>query len=399
MNKQKNKPKIVITSAYDWGYYQWFLLGFYNLQLLGDIDFDINVGLYSSLLKYSENEFLNRVLRKIQLKKEKYSPLLEGYLIDFDNSIKHFCIDYEDSPFIYDISKLKKVNAYFKIQCPKEFNQEGFRLTDDVILPWTDWQHDNEDLPIRTCGHRKVVPNFIEYTSKIYPLMLGPRRLSYGISYKSIKRGYEKYIQDRNTVKEKKLMCYFGNSKGPVPSVDIDMPDLNWESDILCHWGQLINHPNEKRYKIAEYISTLGDDYDARIIHLGNSDTGKKVINNNTVQLKEFCKFISKFQYNFNVSGYRLSIPNRFIESFMVGTGIVTDKLSVQWYKPFSKKSVIETKEMGYLPMNKVSWENIYQDINNLPDSNPQDIVDEFNEKWEPTVVANYIVNTLRGEI
>lgn len=51
---------------------------------------------------------------------------------------------------------------------------------------------------------------------------------------------------------------------------------------------------------------------------------------------------------NLNISGYRMSVPNCFIESFMVGTAIMTDELFVKWYKPFDKE-VFETIGMSYL--------------------------------------------------
>lgn len=49
------------------------------------------------------------------------------------------------------------------------------------------------------------------------------------------------------------------------------------------------------------------------------------------IPLRDFCAHIAKFEYNVNVSGYRMSIPSRFIESMMVGTAIITDRLKVNW--------------------------------------------------------------------
>jgi hypothetical protein len=89
-----------------------------------------------------------------------------------------------------------------------------------------------------------------------------------------------------------------------------------------------------------------------------------------------------------------MSIPNRFIESFLVGTAIMTDKLAVKWYKPFDKE-VIETVEMGYLPKDQVNWTQFKEDILYLPNIKTEDIINEFNKKWEPSVVANYIIHTV----
>ena len=60
---------------------------------------------------------------------------------------------------------------------------------------------------------------------------------------------------------------------------------------------------------------------------------------------------------------YCKSIPNRFIESFIIGTGIVTEKLSVEWYKPLDKVEIFETVEMGNLPMKDVEWDKFKEDF------------------------------------
>ena len=110
--------------------------------------------------------------------------------------------------------------------------------------------------------------------------------------------------------------------------------------------------------------------------------------------LEDFCEHISHFKYNLNISGYRLSIPNRFIESFMVGTAIVTDKLAVRWYKPFDAE-VFETVEMGYLSDNKVDWGRFQFDIEHLQKVDKRDVCKAFDEKWEPSKVASYMIDEL----
>lgn len=115
------------------------------------------------------------------------------------------------------------------------------------------------------------------------------------------------------------------------------------------------------------------------------------------IPLNQFCKHISRFQYNLNVSGYRNSIPNRFIESFAVGTAILTDKLHVKWYLPFGKE-VIELSEMGYLPISEVNWNKAKQDIDNLPPVNDQEVLNAYNSKWAPNVFAKYIIDTMLSQ-
>ena len=146
---------------------------------------------------------------------------------------------------------------------------------------------------------------------------------------------------------------------------------------------------------MASYISKLTD-CDARVISNMNSD-GEQIKNTDLIiPLTEFCEHISNFNYNMNVSGYRMSIPNRFIESFMVGTAIITDKLHVRWYKPFESE-VYETVEMGYLPMEKVNWQQFMKDIHSISYINPQQIINKFDEKWAPNVVASYIIESIKA--
>ena len=137
-------------------------------------------------------------------------------------------------------------------------------------------------------------------------------------------------------------MCYFGNSKGPKPKrVKKEKLDVDSESELMGYYKDIIQHPNEKRAKAKTIISKMEpiELYDARIINDENSDTVGTFTNKQmVVPLEDFCNHVAKFQYNLNISGYRLSIPNRFVESFISGTAIVTDKLSVKWYKEFDKE-------------------------------------------------------------
>ena len=191
-------------------------------------------------------------------------------------------------------------------------------------------------------------------------------------------------------------MCYFGNAKGPSLEKNIKSPDFDWEADILTYYGKKLNHPNEKRAIVSDYIAKLPN-CDARIISRGNADTGaEQQDRSRIIPIKEFCAFISDFQYNVNVSGYRRSIPNRFIESFLVGTKIITDKLAVKWYLPFEKTEVVETVEMGYLPLDKIDWKKFENDISLLSENDNSKTIKNFENKWSPLIVAKYILETIK---
>lgn len=388
------KNKIVITSLPKWSYFQWFLLGFYKLQRQGDLDIVFKLPLVDRLSLYIDNYYLFGVGQRYYSGKDSFC--LEGYL-ESGGIKKRFCIDHQDSPYLFDSKQLQDVDLYFKMQCPKEFDKKGFRLNDDVWIPWTDHAHVDSELAVSMRGPRKPCSNLFENINKIRPLMVGPRHLGYGNGYRALNKGLINCMLSQSNPAEKTLMCYFGNSLGPKPSQDIcdDSPiDFNWESDLMARFTQL-GHPNEKRSRATKILQQLGANYDGRLIRDGYADGSADIVHKEQiVPLEDFCEHISHFKYNLNISGYRLSIPNRFIESFMVGTAIVTDKLAVKWYKPFDRE-VFETVEMGYLSDDKVDWGRFQFDIDHLPKVDKKDVCKAFDEKWEPSKVASYMIDEL----
>lgn len=387
------RPTVVITSANRWSYYQWFLLGFHELRREGKINLKVRVSLSDW---WFSNLYRDKLGRILHLKRDKFN--LNGYVRYPDNTKKYFCIDSQDSPFLIHSEDLQQVDCYFKMQCPTDLEKDYFPLTPHIHIPWMDHAHKDDSIKgYEPRGERKLCAGFSQNRKKIRPLMVGPRHLCAGISYFDLKRGYKHYIRGRKIQKTKKLMCYFGNAKGPKPEANVTTPDYNWEPDIMGYYGDLISHPNEKRARAATIIKTMGRDYDARIITDVDSNGNVKQNKGYVVPLKDFCEYVADFQYNLNVSGYRLSIPNRFIESFMVGTAIVTDKLAVRWYLPFDKDEVIETVEMGYKKNEDVDWATCEDDLKNLPDSNPEKIIECFEKKWAPKKVAEYILNEINN--
>lgn len=391
----KDRTEVVITSGYRWSYFQWFLLGFYQLEEKEKIDLKFKLPLSSFLLTKLSNDFSIRVADKLRRAFEKDSYNMDGYIVYRENGKKvkkTFSIDSADAPYLFDKEKLDKSNVYFKMQCPLDLDKDGFALTERIVIPWLDHNHVDKNLKLTDRGARRAIRIDKE---KIKPLMLGPRQLSRGNSYQKLQRGYNNYIKEQEKNKSKKLMCYFGNALGPKVEKN-PIPDFDWEGDIMGYFKDEISHPNEKRAKVAEIISKI-DDCDARVISNKNADSRIVERAELIIPLDRFCKHIAQFKWNVNVSGYRMSIPNRFIESFMVGTGIVTDKLAVKWYKPFNEE-VYETVPMGYLPMSQVDWSKFEFDMKHLPRLNSEKVVEAFEGKWAPMVVAQYIIDTVKGE-
>lgn len=387
MNKNK-RPKIVITKIPRWFYFQWFLLGFYELRKQNKIIFKIKTPFLTKLSTVIKSESFCAFLYWINKKLGKDSYNLEGY-IELNNKKSFFVIDSADSPFVFKDKDLDHVDIYFKMQYPINIEDDYFRLNNNVKIPWLDHDHEDPNVTKLTdIGPRKIIKNFAKKKKKIYPLMIGLRRLSCSNSYFSLKRNYNK-IRNITKNKDKNIFCYFGSSKGPTPEKSkYDKPDYDIERNSMFFLKDLVNHPNEKRKIISDYVKTLNN-CESIVVH----DLNNNSKNNKKISLSEFHKYVSHFKYNVNISGFRLSIPNRFIDSFLVDTRIFTDKLFVKWYLPFDDE-VIETIEMGYLKLEDVNWDIVKNDINKL-DMNLKSFQDRFEKKWSPTAVCNYIVDVL----
>lgn len=410
MSTKTDKPKVVITMISPrWNYFQHFLLGFHELEAKGLIRLRMKAGLGFKLSTLLGNGFIARLFRagyyRILLKKFPWlvrdSYNMEGY-VEYRGKKKRFCLDSADAPYLFDCDTLDRVDAYFKMQCPKEIEPDkGFELASGIYAPYCDHKHADKSVKRLTqASPRAACRNLATHLGKVHPLLIGFRNLSRSNSYKGLRAGYDNYLKGGGKNATKIAMCYFGNSQGPEPTkmVSGQLPDWDWERDIMGYFGSKVSHPNEKRSIISKILNKKGGLFDGRVIHDGYSDTKAKRHDELIVPIEQFCDHISQFQYNINVSGYRMSIPNRFMESFIVGTAILTDKLNVKWYKPFDDGEVIETVEMGYLPMDKVDWEQFNRDLDALPKVDKQTVLAAFHRKWAPEPVAKYIINTTLGE-
>lgn len=388
-----SKIKVAITSGYRWESFQWFLLGFMMLDKAGQIDFEYDCSPYNKFYLQAGSK-LSKLAGHFMRHHERDSYIMTGYIESGDGRRKRFCIDEADAPYLYDATLLETCGTYFKMQYPIGIDQPAFSLTTDVMFPWSSYEHVDERLTNLTdIGPRKQIDNFAQYRSKIQPLMVGPRRLAKACSWQLLQKGYDHYLSARNLHKKRPIMCYFGNAQGPEPSVDVEKPDLRWEQDIMGYYGPRISHPNVKRARVAQYLRDIPG-ADARIISRDHSDSGRGNSQSLVVPMREFCHHIANFAYNVNVSGYVMSMPSRFIESFLVGTAVLTDKLSVKWYKPFEAE-VVETVPMGYMPMERVDWQQFQQDLQHLPQVDAEQVIQAYEAKWAPDAVARYIIDTV----
>lgn len=393
------KPIVVITDLSNRiTYYQWFIYGFMLLKRGGAIKLRFDVPLAQKVYLMPCLGFIIYVLKRLKSKcyysaEIKTKAYLEGYIID-ENNISHtFCIDSADSPNMYSSKLLQKVDVYFKMQCPIEFDPRGFRLG-DIFIPFFDVEFANPNDTGKIKAKRKLCPDVYKYQDKIKPLLLAVRSMGRTCSFKELDAAYNNLLSARKVKQTEKVMCYFGNAQGPRPTLNVKDPDYDWEADILGYYGDKLNHPNEKRAKIAEILKSYGNGYDARLINDGHSDQHKSSHKEQIIPLKDFSKHVARFQYNINVSGYRMSIPARFIDSFICGTAIATDNLSVKWYHPFGDE-VCEIGEMGYLPNDKVDYVKIGEKLKNLKFVSRDYVIKQYEKYYSPTACAKYMINTI----
>ena len=390
----KNIPTVVITKMSPrWRPFQIFILGLYELERAGEIRLKFRCDWFYRISTIMPDlPHLGGILHQMAVFCLKDSYNMEGY-VEQDGVRHSFCIDSADAPYIFDSEALERVDHYFKTQCPIEINPtKGFRLTNDVYLPYCDHQHVDYSLSLTAIGERRPLTNLATNIHKVHPSVVGFRRLADGNSYTALRNGWENYRKGAYQQASRKAMCYFGNALGPQPQ-QMDNCDFDSERGIMGYYPSL-NHPNEKRAIIASIMQTLGDKYDARLINSGKDRDSTQMHNELIIPIEQFCAHISDFQYNYNVSGYKMSIPNRFMESFIVGTAIITDKLAVKWYLPFEKE-VVQTVEMGYLPLNKVDWDRAKEDLINLPNITKENVLEQYEKKWAPIPVARYLVSTI----
>lgn len=393
------KPIVVITDLSNRiTYYQWFIYGFMLLKKAGVIKlrFDIPFGQKLYLIPYLG--FIIYIFKKLKSKchysaEIKTKAYLKGYIID-ENGLSHtFCIDSADSPNMFSGKLLQETDLYFKIQCPKEFDSRGFRLG-DIFIPFFDVEFANPKDTGKVKAKRKLCPDVYKYQDKIKPLLSAVRSMGRTCSFIELHARYNRLLSARKVKQTEKAMCYFGNAQGPIPTPNVKDPDYDWESDILGYYGDKLNHPNEKRAKITQILKSFGNGYDARLINDGHSDQGQCTHKEQIIPLKDFSKHVARFQYNINVSGYRMSIPSRFIDSFVCGTAIATDNLSVKWYQPFGNE-VCEIGEMGYLPDNKIDYAKIEEELKSLKSVSRDYVIERYEKYYSPIACAKYMLNTI----
>lgn len=362
------RPKITISylPIKYYAYFQWFLVGLYKKENEGVLSVHFKLNLLYKVFYFYCPTIVQKVLIKYfsNLICRNEIPVIRGAYLNEDNSIS-FCYETNDSPFWFSEKDLLDVQYYFKAQHPIEFCKNGFELTKNVKIPFPDYLFNN--------------------LNKIRPSMIGPRMLCIGIKKETLLSAYQHFIKNANCQKDMFLMAYFGSDHfEDLKKKEDHSIDFNVESSLMFHFKDFISHPNVKRGVLHQYLENSSKLIDSRIISQGSTP----------ISLQNFQKHVSRFKYNLNVSGFRMSIPNRFIDSFSVGTCIVTDSLKVKWYKPFTCE-VVELGDMGYNKTDEINWNDIYKRLDSLENPNCLNILNKFKYAWSPESFLDYVLNEI----
>lgn len=289
-----------------------------------------------------------------------------------------FAYDVTDSPFTYALAHLEQVDLYFKTQCPITFEAEGYPLSNSIRVPYH--------------------PEVLRCQQRIRPAM------STGAITNTfdLKRNLKALHAHRGIPADSKafrIFASFGGDKGPPPWKESDSfpapHNFHNERSIVTRYGDAIQHPNEKRAEVVRILRKWNvPDVDARIWNSSDSE-----IQGEALAWNDYLQTVASSVFNVNVSGFRRSLPFRFLDSFQVGCGIATDTIGTRWHQPFdSDLEVVEFGNLGYEARADMDWSAVEQRLRALYDSvdlkqnRASEIRNLFAKKWHPRALAEYVV-------
>lgn len=333
-----------------YNYAQWLLLGLY--QVCDENEYSIHVPSCFNMYRAISN-----IKRKITgLDSRDYCLVFDV----FNNGQRYNIVyDFSDTPFLFDEGRLANCDFYFKAQHPKNIASGFFSVQNEFEYKYPDF----------------VMGNL----GKIKPSLLGVRSLGRSIKYDDMLSFYQSLIPLNIELKKtKNIFCYFGTEEFPK---SVQRHDFHDEAHFYNSILNKKSHPNQFRGVVAKHLVR-----DGNYVFLGGS-IGKPI------PFSKFHQTLSNFKYNVNVSGFRYSIPNRFMDSFLSGTNIITDNLFVNWYVDFSE-FVHEFGHVGYAYIDDVCKDVMLNHINEIDISieNNRCITDFYNTYLSPISFAKYIL-------
>lgn len=383
------KPKVIISTLpiRNRGYFEWLYTGLQILHEKGEIELT-HEGCSWDLFLRKHPRVYGRInqhfpdLAKMMFPVDHFSMFGR---VESGGKSTRFAYDVTDSPFTYALAHLELVDTYFKTQCPVTIEAEGYPLSETIRVPYH---------PFVVAQKHKIVPAMS--TGPITSTFNLKRNLALLASYASI------------PVKTKRIRIFasFGGDRGPAPwKIEDEAPaphNAHNERSIVSIYGERIQHPNVKRAEIVRLLRSWNKpDIDARIWNSKDAS-----IQGDALEWSEYLKTVSESVFNVNVSGFRRSLPFRFLDSFQVGCGIATDTLGTKWYRQFDKEiECVEYGDLGYEAKENVDLAQIesklkviYQSAD-LRKNHASEIRNMFSMKWHPQALASYFVSTCMEKV
>jgi hypothetical protein len=351
------------------GYFDWLVTGLGLLEQKSELHLRFDLPAIKRALSYRYLRWGAKALCPNWVSKVNgHMWWLEGE-INFNGKISRFVFDVTDHCYNFAEYLLPECNCYFKCQLHDAFP---------------------DPLPLNRQIQRPMSKVAQEFAHKVKPAMLG-RPLSRALDFRKNLRMLRDWETRAQKIKSKRVIAYFGN--------DIDCE----ATSRLSHEQGLYQHPNLKRGRIVRYLRSLNhSQVDARLVQSSDDTFVGPAMNDDAT----YANAVAAAAYNINVSGLSLSLPFRFIDSFMLGTAVATDDLSLHWYAPFDDQEVMELGPMGYELDADVDWNRVEDQLLKLVHSNPDQhesraahLINRYRQLWSPEALARYVVNTCANSI
>ncbi len=346
------------------GYFDWLVTGFGLLQQQGKLDLRLKLPAAKAALSHRYVRWGAKAIAPEMVKRINGTMWwLEGE-IDYGGKRASFVFDVTDHGNSYAEHLLPHCHRYFKCQLPDSFPQ-----------------------PQKICSNisRPMPAAAIEFAHKIKPAMLG-RPLSRALDVRKNIKLLSDWESKASAKKSTRILAYFGGDSDPEST-----------SRLKDFQGQY-QHPNVKRGRLVKCLRGFpADRVDARLVHSQDSSLLGPELSDD----ESYAKKVASAAYNVNISGLSLSLPFRFIDSFLLGTAVLTDTLGIHWYEPFDAEEVIELGAMGYELEGEVDWQNIesrLQQYINSDSSNDEArflfLRERYQRLWSPQALAQYVLNS-----
>lgn len=342
-------------------YFDWLITGLGQLSEQGKIELRFELPPVNRLLCDNRTRWmLRRATPTVFYELDAEKRGLDG-VFETGGRKCRFHFDVADAPFEFDLNRLESCDVYFKAQFPSEF-PAPVRLSRDLSIP--------------------APAGAIAHTSKIRSAMLG-RPLARSLDWRRNFKVLKTWESMAATPKEFSILAYFG---GVTPA----------QLGTSERSGVTIGHPNGHRCELVKMLRSFADDkINARMINAPDrSLVGPEIKGDHA-----YGSIVSKSCWNANVSGIDMSIPFRFIDSFMTGTGVLTDSLAVKWHTPFSEAEVQDIGSMGYERPADVDWNRAAQVIGEARalstgfETRRREILDRYRKHWSPTALAQHVID------